>query len=48
MVGTAMRHQPAAHIMLAVCFQNKFLGFLGRGLHSLLKFLGADTLAVIV
>jgi hypothetical protein len=31
--------------MLAVCFQDKFLGFLGSGLDNLLKFLGAYSLA---
>ena len=34
--------------MLTVIFQDELLGFLDRGLDNLLKFLGADTLAVIV
>jgi hypothetical protein len=47
-IGPALGHQPAAHVVLAVSFQYQALGFLGRSLDDLLKFLGADTLTVII
>jgi hypothetical protein len=34
--------------MLAVTFQDELLGFLGRCLNNLLKFLGADALALLI
>jgi hypothetical protein len=48
MVRASLGHQPAAYIMLAITFQDKFWGFPGSSLENLLKFLGTDTLALAI